>query len=148
MIKFLVTGLYSGLIKPASGTWGTLSVLPFAYAVSYFLGFGGLVAFAIILGIAGTYLTKLYLDKTQKDDPSEVVIDEWCGMVIALLPVAQFSFLYWGLAFVLFRLFDIVKVGPVGYCDKKIKGSVGVMLDDIVAGILATIPLILITNYF
>ena len=73
---------------------------------------------------------------TEDLDPSEVVLDELIGVLIAL------AFVPWELpwvvaAFVLFRLFDIAKPGPVGWADRNLKNYVGIMLDDVIAGLLA-----------
>ena len=71
----------------------------------------------------------------KKEDPSEIVIDEWVGQWIALWLIPH-SF-YWGFAsFILFRFFDISKLGPVQGMD-DIKSGTGIMMDDVVAGILA-----------
>ncbi len=146
LVTFLVTGLYFGRLKPASGTWGTLSVLPFAFILAYYVGAFALMVFAVLLCVGGTRLIDNYLSVTKQKDPSEVVIDEWAGMVIALIP-AGIHPLYWLAAFALFRLFDAVKIGPVGYCDKHIKGARGVMMDDVVAGLMAA-ALLALSRYF
>lgn len=144
-VTFIVTGMYFGRIRPASGTWGTLSVLPLAWFMAYYVGALALIVFAVMLGVCGTRLINRYLDATEQKDPAEVVIDEWAGMIIALIPAGT-SFLYWMAAFALFRLFDAVKIGPVAYCDKHIPHGKGVMLDDIAAGIMAALVLILLQS--
>jgi phosphatidylglycerophosphatase A len=69
-------------------------------------------------------------------DPGYIVWDEFIGMWIALLLLPK-SLLAYALAFALFRLFDIVKKGPVGWADKRFSGGFGVMFDDVLAGLLA-----------
>ena len=73
-------------------------------------------------------------------DPGEVVIDEVAGMWIALLPA---GLIWWQilLAAMLFRLFDILKPGPVGWADKRLPGGLGIMADDLIAGALAALVL-------
>ena len=88
-------------------------------------------------------------------DPSEIVIDEVAGQWIALLPIAfgaanagvGVTALWpgWVAAFVLFRLFDIWKPGPVGWADRR-HGPLGVMLDDVIAGVLAAIVTIVLAG--
>lgn len=93
---------------------------------------------------ASAIAAKILNDK----DPSSIIIDELVGQWIALLPVTQIS--YFGtepiriyqlflliIAFMLFRLFDITKVGPVGLAERKCEGAFGIMFDDVVAGLLA-----------
>ena len=82
-------------------------------------------------------------------DPSEIVIDEVVGQWIAILPLAiapqpfEISFWYWLLAFAGFRLFDIIKLGLVGWADRQ-TGPIGVMLDDIIAGLMAAAVIVLV----
>lgn len=122
------------------------------------------VSFVLLTFFLGWHFTNKYIAATGREDPKEVVIDEVCGQAIALFLSIWiiFSFFYspqgWGggyhslvmifqlslLSFVNFRLFDIVKRGPVGWLDRNVKGGLGVMLDDVVAGILAGITSALI----
>ncbi len=132
-----VTWFQSGRIRPMSGTWGSLAALPYCWAISAITGKVGLIVFAVMAFVAGYYVLNDYLLKTNQADPSEVVIDEVVGMAImwAFLPSNDFWPILLG--FILFRLFDSVKMGPVGWCDRNIKGSIGVILDDVIAGLLA-----------
>jgi phosphatidylglycerophosphatase A len=119
-----------GFIRPAPGTWGSLLVLPVAWA-----GPEACLGLAVLLSAAGWWaLARL---PEAKADPGWVVVDEGAGQSIAL------AALPWAggaagvlLAFLLFRAFDILKPGPVGWADRR-KGASGVMLDDIIAGALA-----------
>ena len=90
---------------------------------------------SLILFFVGVAVSTIHSEVIKKDDPSEIVIDEWVGQWIALWLIPH-SF-YWGFAsFVLFRFFDISKLGPVQGMD-DIKSGTGIMMDDVVAGILA-----------
>ena len=87
-------------------------------------------------------------DEFNTDDPQEIVIDEFVGQMIPLLciPIYETLYLlpkiyYCLAAFLLFRLFDIWKPFPVSYADKNVKGALGIMLDDIFAGIYSFITL-------
>lgn len=141
----LATWFGSGLVKPASGTWGSLASLPFVVLVCMADSVMALLAFIILTFAVGMWATKTYLDKSDTDDPSEVVIDETCGLSISCVSYfilniqnGHGQFVYFCLAFVLFRLFDTAKPWPVSWFDREIGGALGVMLDDVVAGILAT----------
>jgi phosphatidylglycerophosphatase A len=82
---------------------------------------------------------------SEPGDPGWIVIDEFAGQWIAMLGLARVSL--WGViaAFVLFRFFDITKLGPVGWADRK-DGAVGVMADDVVAGLIVASILFVVTN--
>jgi len=153
MIRFLATGFGSGWMRPAPGTWGSLASLPLAWA---FHSLGGplLLSLAIIVaGGFGWWATGVLTQGTDDHDPSEIVIDEFVGQWIGLLPVsagAAFTGvpvleLWPGIltAFIGFRFFDIVKPGPVGWADKR-KDALGVMLDDVIAGVLAALVVVLL----
>jgi len=142
------TVLGVGYVRPAPGTWGSLVALPWAWLLHVLGGFP-LLLLAILVGFgkgwwASTVMTRNVDDK----DPSEIVVDELVGQWIALLPLSYAAWSMglnvlvmwpgWIAAFVLFRLFDIWKPGPVGWADRK-GGALGVMLDDVIAGILAAL---------
>lgn len=137
-----------GYLRPASGTWGSAAALPLAWVV-YVLGGPWLViALAVVLFVAGTWATAEMTRGSDNHDPSEVVMDEVVGQWIALLPVfigaahvgAPVLALWpgWVVGFLAFRLFDISKPGPVGWADRR-NDPIGVMLDDVFAGIMAAI---------
>ena len=87
------------------------------------------------LFFAGISVVEIITRESNNHDPKEIVIDEWVGMWISLYLVPHSIF--WGLiSFLLFRFFDILKPGPVQIMD-DIHSPIGVMLDDVVAGILA-----------
>lgn len=137
-----------GHLRPAPGTWGSLAALPVALGI-YWLG--GVMLFAlsiVVVFAAGWWATAVETKGKEDHDPSEIVIDEVAGMWIALLPVmigashsgAGVLALWpgWVVAFAAFRLFDITKPGPVGWADRQ-HGPFGVMLDDVIAGVLAAL---------
>jgi phosphatidylglycerophosphatase A len=76
--------------------------------------------------------------KGAHDDPGWIVIDEIAGQMLALLALHRISLIGVGLAFALFRLFDISKLGPIGWADRQ-GGAVGIMGDDILAGAAAAL---------
>lgn len=148
MNKLIATFFGVGYLKPAPGTWGSLAALPLAWLVAQASGFWGLVLVGLICFFAGIWATDQHTKGQDNHDPSEVVIDELVGQWIALLPViyganamqADLLALWpgWIGAFVLFRFFDITKLGPVGWADRR-NDPVGVMLDDVIAGVFAAI---------
>jgi len=142
----IATFFYVGHLRPAPGTWGSAAAIPAAWALHvlggpWLLGAGVMVSFTL-----GWWATSLETKGKDDHDPSEIVIDEVAGQWLAFLPVsvgaahtsAALTALYpgWIAAFVLFRLFDIWKPGPIGWADRR-GDSLGVMLDDILAGVIA-----------
>ncbi|SHE76879.1 phosphatidylglycerophosphatase A [Litoreibacter ascidiaceicola] len=146
--KFWATFFYVGLLRPAPGTWGSAAAVIAAWGIVEWRGYTALAALTVIMFVLGWYVTALETKGKDDHDPSEIVIDEVVGQWIALLPLAvglshsgaSFWTLWPGVvtAFIAFRLFDIWKPGPVGWADRK-EGPLGVMLDDVIAGLLAAI---------
>ena len=136
VVYLIVTWFQSGRIRPASGSWGSLAAAVCCWIIQDLGGWQALFVFMILSGGIGLWAVKQYARKTDNPDPSEVVIDEVLGFAIVGLLV-PFSMGYWIIGFILFRLFDSIKRGPVGWCDKNIKGPLGVMIDDVVAGLFA-----------
>lgn len=146
--RIIATFLGAGLLRPAPGTWGSLAALPAAWGL-HLLG-GPLALCAGLVAVFGAGLWAARLETAQSDDPdpSEIVIDEVAGMFVALLPVSfgaaargvDVLALWPGIltAFVLFRLFDIWKPGPVGWADRR-HDPLGLMLDDVIAGVFAAL---------
>lgn len=139
-----------GLSPKAPGTMGSLGTLPLAYALIYYGGFWALVMAAIIIFILGVMATDVVIKETKITDPSKVVIDETVGQLLSFSIVAYLdidalvgsqSMFFYLIGFVLFRFFDIFKMGPVKYFDSKVLNAYGVMLDDVCAGILAAFVL-------
>ncbi len=139
IIIFLATGGYAGKSPVAPGTVGTLSAVPFALV---FLIIPppvyGVYVLAVILG--AIYIADQAEQILGQKDPGCIVIDEVAGYIVAMsiVPV-QISTLVAG--FFIFRFFDIVKYGPVRYFEKTFPGGAGVVLDDVMAGILTAATL-------
>ena len=135
LAEIIGTVLYVGKSPLAPGTVGSLVALVMWFILKpsiidpFFLLITGGIFF---VGIA---VSTLLIEAWNKKDPKEIVIDEWVGMWISLYLVPHE--IIWGLvSFFLFRLFDILKPGPVQVMD-DMDDSIGVMMDDVVAGILA-----------
>lgn len=133
---WLATWFGSGLINPAPGTWGTLAALPFGCALLWLDNTPILLAAIAFVTALGLWSASVMEKQTGLHDDKRIVIDEVAGQWIALIP-ATLNPLSILLAFALFRLFDILKPWPISVADKRIKGSLGVMLDDIIAGAIA-----------
>ena len=148
MSGFLATFAYSGLLRPAPGTWGSAAALLAAWPIHALGGPLLLVLASVLMFFAGLWASDRYMAETGSHDPSEIVIDEAVGQWIALLPVSVGSAmmgvpvtdLWPGIvaAFVFFRLFDVWKPGPIGWADAQ-PGAMGVMLDDVAAGWIAAL---------
>lgn len=150
MIKLIVTFIGAGLSPKAPGTAGSLAALPVGYAIHMTLGIEALAGAAVLAFFIGWWASNRYLAaRHTREDRQEIVIDEVAGIwaVIAAMPLMYLnpahSTVLWmyGAAFVAFRLFDIVKPWPVSLADRRIKGGLGVMLDDILAALYALLTL-------
>ena len=142
-----------GTFRPAPGTWGSAAALPFGYLLHALGGPYLLVAGILVAFVLGWWAVAEMTAGMADHDPSEAVIDEVAGMWIALLPVSAglsaagvdpwvFPWPGWLSAFLLFRAFDIWKVGPVGWAD-RMGSAFGTMLDDVVAGLMAALVVML-----
>ena len=124
-----------GRLRPAPGTWGSLVVLPAAL-----LGPWWCLALGIGFAVAGYWAISSLPEA--RTDPGWVVADEAAGQCLALAALADGASFWWVLAgFALFRALDIVKPGPVGWAD-RMEGGLGVMLDDVLAGLIAAAVLL------
>ena len=149
MIARLVgTVFFVGYVRPAPGTWGSLIALPWAWLLHVLGGFPLLATGTIVAFLAGWWATGQMTAGQDDHDPSEIVVDELVGQWLAVLPLSFAAssrgidvlamWPGWIAAFVLFRLFDIWKPGPIGWADRR-GDAMGVMLDDVIAGIFAAI---------
>jgi phosphatidylglycerophosphatase A len=148
MSHLIATVFYVGHLRPAPGTWGSLAALPMAWGLHVLGGFPLLLLASFVVFGAGWWATARETAGSDDHDPSEIVIDEVAGQWIALLPVSygagfagvDFIALWPGIltAFVMFRFFDILKPGPIGWAD-RMETSLGVMLDDVIAGVFAAL---------
>ncbi len=133
----------SGFLRPASGSWGSLAALPFGIFILLYFNNLILIILSITLFIIGLWATHYWLQKDTNSDPSAVVIDEAAGqwLTLAFITPEQLSWVSILAAFLLFRLFDIIKPWPASYVDKHMLGAWGVMLDDMLAAMMAGVLL-------
>ncbi len=140
--KFLVqlaTFFGVGKTSKAPGTWGTLACVPLALVLNYLGPFWAMGVTVLMLPVA-ILSAEIYEKQNGDHDAKEVVIDEVLGFLITMtwLPISWQCYV---LGFFLFRFLDILKPFPIGYIDKKVRGGLGVVADDVVAGIIANIVL-------
>ncbi|MEW9920792.1 phosphatidylglycerophosphatase A [Marimonas sp. MJW-29] len=144
--RLIGTVLGVGYLRPAPGTWGSLVALPWGWLLHVLGGLPLLAAGTVAAFVLGWWATARMTAGTDDHDPSEIVVDELVGQWIALLPLSYAAWSMgisilamwpgWIAAFLLFRLFDILKPGPAGWADRR-GDPLGVMLDDVIAGIFA-----------
>ena len=127
---------FIGRIPGAPGTYGSLVTLPLAFIWGTFVNENNLLTLALIsvLAVLGTIASSIVEKSMGVEDPGEIVIDELVGMWIALVAIPA-HWGYWLAAFILFRIFDIWKPWLIDKA-QNLHGGLGIMLDDILAGIL------------
>ena len=155
LIYWLGIGLGSGLPKRAAGTWGTVGGLVVAIPMLW-LGFWGFLTVTVLGALVGSYICGKTSDLMGVHDDPHIVWDEWVGMWVSLLPILWLHFyddallqghqlsllLLYFAAFVAFRFFDILKPFPIKWVDKNVSGGFGILIDDILAGLMAGVVLI------
>ena len=130
----LATFFGIGLLKPAPGTWGSLIAALLWYFLDFLHPYTYVILPAVILC---AWLVCIKADQdSESQDNSFIVIDEVAGMLLALSLIHHEAILYF-YAFLLFRLFDVFKPWPISWVDKNVKGGLGILLDDLIAGLLA-----------
>tara|TARA_R110001592_G_scaffold16881_5_gene71439 strand:+ start:720 stop:1208 length:489 start_codon:yes stop_codon:yes gene_type:complete len=135
-----------GFINPAPGTWGSLGAIPFGLVIYALGGAYALGVAAFLITVLGLWAADKFDKAMDGHDSKMIVIDEVAGQWIAMIPAALNPVLVI-IAFIAFRFFDILKPWPISFFDKKVKGAVGVMGDDIVAGIFAS-AIVMVTAAF
>ncbi len=141
---FLLTGFYSGLLPKAPGTWGSLVGILIAYLIVLCFPNPNLTIFllAVLFTIIGYKYTNDYELISNIHDDKRIVIDEIAGVLLTVAMLGNLmedTFIKLFLAFVSFRFFDIYKPSIIGKIDQKAPGGLGVMGDDLIAGVFAGI---------
>lgn len=139
----LATVFGLGRVRTAPGTVASAVALVPAFLIAWLGGRFALLAAGLAANAIGAWACELYAHEKGENDPSECVIDEVAGQWIAcaFVPLTPFSFVPlslpgFAIAFVLFRVFDIAKPWPISRLE-KIPGGLGIMADDLAAGLLA-----------
>lgn len=136
----LATWFGSGLLPKIPGTWGSAAALPFAWVIAWYGGPWALLAAAFVAFVAGLWAADVYGRHSGVKDAGPIVIDEVAGQWLTLVPFVPEPATYLA-GFVLFRAADIAKPWPASWADRKLDGGMGVMLDDVIAGIYAGLAL-------
>lgn len=131
-----------GKMPKAPGTWGSLLSLIYLYFMpSFSLNIN--IFFFVALFILALYTTSYFEKKFKTHDPSWIVVDELLGLILMNLFFMTQNIKELILIFFFFRIFDIAKPWPVSWFDKKMNTPLGTLLDDLIAGVMAIIPLYL-----
>lgn len=141
-VHFLAFGFGSGAVRRAPGTWGTLAAVPFVPLWQH-LPFTGYLLVLVVSALVGIWLCGRTARDLGVHDHGGIVWDEFVGYWLTML-LAPPGWLWLLGGFVLFRFFDILKPWPIGWVDRKVHGGLGIMLDDILAGLMALAVLLLI----
>ena len=131
---------------PASGTFASAATLVFYYLFYRNISNLFLLVFLIIITLYSVFFLQKTLNNFKNEDPKEIVIDEFIGQLIPLL-ICNGELVLVIISFFLFRFFDIFKIYPANYFDKKIKGTIGVIGDDIIAGLYSLLVIYFIKLY-
>jgi len=134
-VNFLAFGFGSGLAPKAPGTFGTLACIPL-YLLLTDLSLAYYIIVCGLVSAIGIYICGYAADALKTHDHPGIVWDEFAGYLITMIGVS----LSWSnilMGFVLFRIFDIFKPWPISWLDRTVSGGLGIMIDDIVAGLFA-----------
>ncbi|MCE2595902.1 phosphatidylglycerophosphatase A [Motilimonas cestriensis] len=144
-LHLLAVGLGSGLAPTAPGTFGTLAAIPFYLLLAQLS-----VPFYLGVLVVATLLGFWCCHQTSRDmgvhDHKAIVWDEFVGFWITMF-AAPAGWVWLVIGFVLFRFFDVLKPWPISWLDKHIHGGLGIMLDDVLAGIAALACMQLLAVY-
>jgi len=147
MRKLFLTFFYTGLSPFAPGTVGSIAAAILGYAILLYFPVSTLVLLSILITLIAVKEIDKYEQDFNKHDPKEIVIDEVVGVWLAFA-LSGATLMQMFLSLLFFRLYLIFKPSIIGKIDKNYNGGVGVMGDDIVAGILAGISSALVYQLF
>ncbi len=138
-VLFLATGFYVGNISPAPGTLGSLIGLALCFLLAGIQLPPAIILAVLFIGFA-VWIAHVAEKTLKKKDPGCIVIDEVAGMVVTLIGL-PFNLTTAVIGFIIFRILDILKPFPIRTLDKRLPGGIGIVADDVVAGIFANIIL-------
>ena len=138
-IHLLALGFGSGAAPKAPGTWGTLAAVLIYWPLSQ-LSPDHYLLMLLVTSVMGIYICGQTARDLGVHDHGSIVWDEFVGFWITMF-VAPVGWVWVVVGFVLFRFFDIIKPWPISWIDKKITGGFGIMLDDVIAGVMAALVL-------
>ena len=135
-----------GMVPIAPGTFGSITAWIIFVYLSHFISMLNMLILTILFFILSIWICSEASKDLENKDHKSIVIDELVGMWIALLPVlvianSQYERTVYALAaLILFRFFDILKPFPISYFDKNYKNGFGIVIDDVISGLIAIIP--------
>lgn len=138
-IHLLAFGFGSGAAPKAPGTWGTLAAVLIYWPLSQ-LSPEHYLLMLLVTSVMGIYICGQTARDLGVHDHGSIVWDEFVGFWITMF-AAPVGWVWVVVGFVLFRFFDIIKPWPISWIDKKITGGFGIMLDDVIAGVMAALVL-------
>jgi phosphatidylglycerophosphatase A len=147
-LYFIAFGFGSGLIPKAPGTWGTLVGLIIYVAIAFTTPINDVffALFVVMAGSVGVVICEKVSQDMQVHDHGGIVWDEMVGIWLVLIAIPDGW--YWLLlAFILFRVLDIAKPWPISFVDRRLRGGMGIMLDDVLAGLIAWLLIQLVNGY-
>ncbi len=134
-VHLLAFGFGSGVMPKAPGTWGTVVAIPI-YLLLHELSLLPYLIVLLVMTLVGIWLCHVTANDLGVHDHPGIVWDEIVGYLITMI-AAPSGWVWLLVGFVLFRLFDILKPWPIRVIDKGVEGGLGIMLDDVLAGIMA-----------
>ena len=160
--SLFVTMLGLGKIKIAPGTFGSLVTVFLLYIFFHILNISTniILLFLLTIFIYSFSAVASHIENSENKDPGEIIIDEFIGQSIPIYlyevshgteKSPNEAIIFYGVCFILFRFFDILKPFPVSFFDKNFKNSFGVIMDDVFAGIYVVLSLIcfmILSSYF
>ncbi len=136
-VHLLALGFGSGLLSPAPGTWGSAVGTILGVILLALFGTKIFLILTALCFVLGCYLCQKTADDMGVHDHGSIVWDEFVGVFIVLAAIPTLSWQWVLTAFVLFRIFDILKPFPIRYFDKKLESGFGIMADDVLAALYA-----------
>ena len=146
LITIISTGLYLGKMPFMPGTFGSLLAIPLGYLFTFIPSLKVKITIVIISILIGIYTSDRYAKLIGKDDPGEIVVDEYLALLIFYI-IFPFKPIYIIAGFILFRIYDITKPFPIKHFE-ALHGGVGIMLDDIIAVVYAIITFMIIKKLY
>ena len=160
--SLFVTMLGLGKIKIIPGTFGSLVTVILLYIFFHILNISTniILLFLVTIFIYSFLAVASHIENSENKDPGEIIIDEFIGQSIPIYlyevshgteKSPNEAIIFYGVCFILFRFFDILKPFPVSFFDKNFKNSFGVIMDDVFAGIYVVLSLIcfmILSSYF
>ena len=145
-VHFLALGFGSGAAPFAPGTAGTLAAIPL-YLLLAQLPLSAYLFVLTTVCLTGIWICGKTASDWQVHDHSAIVLDEFAGFLVTMI-AAPVSWVWISVGFLLFRLFDIWKPYPINLLDKHVSGGLGIMIDDLLAGLYSLVILQLLIHFF